>query len=88
MTINSIYRSASVIVPLAEVQHIELASLGLIVVMSSTRWDHDNDTWGNNLWIGADEADAFTAAWTAYREAIEAPQVEFVTREEAATRRP
>lgn len=70
---ESIYSGKSVIVPLADVQHIETHNpLGLIVVTKHTRWDKDGDFWANSIWIDGAEADAFKAAWCRYRSELEA----------------
>jgi hypothetical protein len=69
---ESIYSGKAVIVPLADVQHIETHNpLGLIVVTRHTRWDCERDVWANSIWINADEADAFKAAWCRYRSELE-----------------
>ncbi|MCK1479291.1 hypothetical protein IVB27_32275 [Bradyrhizobium sp. 197] len=70
---ESIYSGVSVIVPLADVQHIETHNpLGLIVVTKHTRWDKDGDFWANSIWIDGAEATAFKAAWCRYRSELEA----------------
>lgn len=70
---ESIYRGKSVIVPLADVQHIETYKApGLIVVTKHTRWDAETDGWANNIWIDGAEADAFKTAWCRYRSELEA----------------
>lgn len=70
---ESIYSGKSVIVPLADVQHIELRNEhGLIVVTKHTRWDRESGEWANNIWIDKAEADAFKAAWCRYRSELEA----------------
>ena len=70
---ESIYTSPSIVVPLADVQHIEKHNpLGLIVVTKHTRWDSDRDHWANNIWIDKAEAPAFLAAWCQYRSELEA----------------
>lgn len=70
---ESIYSGNGVIVPLADVQHIELHNeRGLIVVTKHTRWDCERDVWANNIWIDKAEADAFKAAWCRYRSELEA----------------
>lgn len=69
---ESIYTGKAVIVPLADVQNIETHNpLGLIVVTRHTRWDCERDVWANNIWINADEAAAFKAAWCRYRSELE-----------------
>ena len=70
---ESIYTGKSVIVPLADVQHIETHDeLGLIVVTKHTRWDKDAGNWANNIWIDKAEAEAFKTAWCRYRSELEA----------------
>lgn len=69
---ESIYSGKSVIVPLADVQHIETHNtLGLIIVTKHTRWDKDGDFWANSIWIDAAEAVAFKRAWCTYRAELE-----------------
>jgi hypothetical protein len=73
MVTESIYSSKSVIVPLADVQHIDKTNpLGLIVVTKHTRWDFERDYWANNIWIDQAEAEAFIRAWCRYRSELEA----------------
>lgn len=70
---ESIYSGKTVIVPLADVQHIETHnSGGLIVVTKHTRWDKETDGWANNIWIDGAEAQAFKQAWCRYRSELEA----------------
>ncbi len=70
---ESIYSSASLVIPLADVQHVEKHNPGgLIVVTTHTRWDRENDCWANNIWVDKDEATAFLAAWCRYRGELEA----------------
>jgi len=69
---ESIFNGKGVLVPLADVQHIELHKApGLIVITRHTRWDHEAGSWANNIWIDGDEADAFKAAWCRYRSELE-----------------
>lgn len=72
---ESIY-SGSVIVPLADVQHIEKWDKhtipGIMVVTKHTRWDCDHDVWANGIWISEPEASAFRSAWCRYRSELEA----------------
>lgn len=70
---ESIYNGKKVLVPLADVQHIETHNPnGLIVVTKHTRWDSKTDTWANNIWIDKDEASEFKRAWCRYRSELEA----------------
>lgn len=70
---ESIYNGKTIIVPLADVQHIETKMPGgLIVVTKHTRWDKDLDFWANSIWIDDAEAKDFKAAWCRYRSELEA----------------
>ena len=66
----------SVIVPLADVQHIEPwptnSVPGIKVITKHTRWDIDTGDWANAIWISEPEATAFKAAWCRYRSELEA----------------
>lgn len=69
---ESIYAGKTVIVPLADVQHIETGNpLGLVVVTKHTRWDAESGFWANSIWIDAAEAVAFKRAWCTYRAELE-----------------
>ena len=72
---ESVY-SGSVIVPLADVQHVEPwpknSIPGIFVITKHTRWDWDRDGWGNAIWISDPEAAAFKSAWCRYRSELEA----------------
>ncbi len=70
---ESIFSGKNIIVPLADVQHIETHNPdGLIVVTRHTRWDADAGAWTNSIWVNADEAVAFRRAWCRYRSELEA----------------
>ena len=72
---ESIYDGKSVIVPLADVQHIESWAAhsvpGIKVITRHTRWDHEASDWANSIWISEPEATAFKAAWCRYRSELE-----------------
>lgn len=72
---ESIY-NGSVIVPLADVQHIEKWDKhtipGIKVITKHTRWDFEADMWSNDIWISEPEATAFRSAWCRYRSELEA----------------
>ena len=65
----------SVIVPLADVQHIEPqpnnSIPGVFVITRHTRWDWDRDDWANAIWISQPEATTFLADWYRYRSELE-----------------
>lgn len=72
---ESIY-SGAVIVPLADVQHIEPwpknTVPGIMVITKHTKWNFDRDLWENAIWISDPEAAKFRRAWCDYRAELEA----------------
>jgi uncharacterized protein YecA (UPF0149 family) len=60
-----------VVVPLADVQHIEKLTNGIWVITKHTRWDMEADTWSNPIYIGQDRAESFMRAWCCYRHELE-----------------
>ena len=72
---ESIY-SGSVIVPMADVQHIEKWDKhtvpGIMVITSHTKWNFERDIWENAIWISEPEAVQFRRAWCTYRSELEA----------------
>ena len=70
---ESIYDSQSLIILLADVQHIEKHVSGsLVVVTKHTRWDAERGMWANSIFVPAEEAAAFISAWREYRHELEA----------------
>jgi hypothetical protein len=70
---ESIYSGKSVIVPLADVQHIERhPGDAIYVVTKHSRWDVEHDIWANAIWINAPESIEFRSAWCRYRSELEA----------------
>ena len=87
---ESIFSDGHIIIPMADVQHIEnkyhdmdLASgqkkgdlLGSIVVTKHTRWDMEADTWANNIWLSSEQTPKFLAAWCMYRNELESETIQ------------
>lgn len=73
---ESIFSGSSVIIPLADVQHIEKwddhSVPGIKVITCHTRWDFDSNEWSNSIWMSEPEATDFKAAWCRYRSELEA----------------
>lgn len=73
----------TVIVPLADVQHIEPwpknSVPGIMVITKHTRWDRETDGWANPIWINEPEATTFKAAWCRYRSELEADDLADLT---------
>jgi hypothetical protein len=82
---ESIYSDEDVVIPMADVQHIEKKYhtcdltngtkkgdlLGAIVVTKHTRWDMEADCWANNIWLSAKQVSTFLRAWCEYRYELE-----------------
>jgi hypothetical protein len=73
---ESIFIGESVIVPLADVHHIELDkrdnfSDAIIIVMNGTTWNCDSDFYNNSVYIRYEEAERFKKEWCMYRTKID-----------------
>lgn len=81
----SVFESASVILSLAEVQHIEKQkslngdTQGLIVVTGKTNWDHNSGQWMNPVFICENDRVDFLTQFDAYLTFLETPII--VTKE-------
>lgn len=73
---ESIFSGSTVIIPMADVQHIEKwdhnSIPGIKVITKNTRWDTETGDWANSIWISEPEAAAFRRAWCDYRAELEA----------------
>ena len=77
-----IFSHKDVIIPLADVQHIEkhyhnsdlIGGIkkgdfsGCQVITKHTKWAEKIDTWENAIWLNVNIADAFIRAWCLYRQ--------------------
>ena len=74
---ESIYSDGSLVVPLADVQHIEKRRTAgsdkdfLMIIMKSTRYNTKIDDWDNPVYVPAVKAQAFLSAWCFYRHELE-----------------
>ena len=82
---ESIYSDGKIVIPMADVQHIEkqfhscdLANgkkkgdlQGSMIITRHTRWDMEADVWANNIWLSADQTEKFLSAWCTYRHELE-----------------
>lgn len=78
---ESIFSGTSVVIPLAEVHHIErdmreAFSDVITVVLSGTTWNQKIDSYNNAVYIRHQEAESFLDAWCRYRAELEAETVE------------
>ena len=82
---ESIYSDGKVVIPMADVQHIEKSFhncdlvdgtkkgdlQGAMVITKHTRWDMEADCWANNIWLSAKQVSLFLKAWCFYRHELE-----------------
>jgi hypothetical protein len=68
---ESIFSSASYVIPLAEVQHIEPRGGGCMVVFKSSTYNSDFDDYNNGLYLDEKLAVIFKSAWCRYRSELE-----------------
>ena len=73
---ETIYSDGDVIIPMADVQHIEKRYykgdlMGILIITRHTRWDMEADCWANNIWIGQEKADGFIRAWCFFRYEVD-----------------
>lgn len=79
---ESIFDGDRVVIPMADVQHIEKHWYpddkrernnyrGILVITKHTKWNMERDIWENNIYLDRDEADRFLRAWCDYRSELE-----------------
>lgn len=73
---ESIWNTDAIVVPMADVQHIEKLTHvgkpnGLWLVTKHTRWDYERDIWNNPIYIPEPKAAAFLRDWCNYRHELE-----------------
>ena len=77
---ESIFSSDTLVVPLADVQHIEKRMLQdeefLMVVMKSTRYNNQIGEWDNAVYIPTRLTPSFLKSWCSYRHELEGVNME------------
>lgn len=68
---ESIWASDKLVVPLADVQHIEKLKDGLWLITKHTRWNFEHDVWDNPIYISSEKAESFMRSWCVYRHELE-----------------
>lgn len=82
---ESIFNGETVIMPMADVQHIEKEFhscdlvdgtkkgdlMGYTIITKHTQRDMEADTWSNPIYLGKEEGAKFIQAWCHYRHEIE-----------------
>ena len=69
---ESIFSNGKVIIPMADVQHIEKLKRddkpnGLWLITKHTNWDYEMDMWNNPIYITEEDSQSFIDAWCFYR---------------------
>lgn len=77
---ESIFSGETVVIPLAEVQHVERdlreGYQGCInVILSGTTWNAEFDGYNNSAYLRSEEAESFIACWCRYRHELEQPTI-------------
>lgn len=86
---ESIYSDGDLVIPMADVQHIEkqyhnldLADgtkkgdlQGAFVITRHTRWNMEADCWANSIWLSSNQVEKFLSAWCYYRHELEAETI-------------
>lgn len=79
---ESIFDNGDVIIPMADVQHIEyqnhptIGKNGIFVITKHTHWDIQADTWSNPIYIPEQKKQDFITSWCRYRNEFEAIKIQ------------
>lgn len=77
MITESIYDNGKVLVPMADVNHVEyqihptMGKNGILVIMKNTHYDMIADTWSNALFICEGDKEDFISAYCRFRSELE-----------------
>lgn len=77
---ESIFSGETVIVPMAEVHHIERDKRAgyedaITVVLNGTTWNQEMDAYNNSVWLRHEEAESFKRCWCRFRAELEAETI-------------
>lgn len=69
---ESIFSNADIIIPMADVQHIEKlkynsAPNGIWIITKHTNWNFEKDMWDNPIYMLERDSKKFIEAWCNYR---------------------
>lgn len=93
---ETIYSDGNVIIPMADVQHIEKRYystdmvnpsvkkgdlMGILIVTCHTKWDMVADCWSNNIWIGREKAENFIRDWCYFRYEVDGIRAQVESKE-------
>ena len=68
---ETIFKTKNVLIPMADVQHIEYRPNGAMIIMKSTHYNATIDEWNNPVWICPEELKLFEKAYCLYRHQID-----------------
>jgi hypothetical protein len=74
---ESIFDNGKVLVPMADVQHIEyvrhptIGANGIWIITKHTRWDMDADTWANPVYIHEGDKQEFINSYCRFRNELD-----------------
>lgn len=68
---ESIYSSATVVIPMADVIYVIHLSSGIQIILKHTTYNFEADEFNNSAFIPMKEKDEFLSAWCMYRSEIE-----------------
>lgn len=70
---ETIFNGKSLIIPLADVQHIEKIDTQILIITDKTKWNHEHDCWENPICITEhnNQANEFIKAYCRYRAEID-----------------
>ncbi len=76
MVTESIFDNGNVVIPMADVQHIQHTKYagnpnGIFVITKHTKYNREVDDWENPIWISEEEKPDFMSAWCYYRHELE-----------------
>ena len=64
---ESIFNNTRVLIPMADVQHIEYLTNGCFVIMKSTKYNYEHDIWDNPVYLDTEETKKFIKAYCYFR---------------------
>ena len=77
MISESIFDNGQILIPMADVSHIEyqrhpsIGANGILIITSHTRYNGEKDHWENAAYIDEKHKDSFIAAFCRYRAELE-----------------
>ena len=76
---ESVYSYDNLVIPMADVQHIEKLSNGIFIITKHTHWNFKHDMWDNPIFIPKENEQKFLSSWCNFR--AEADEVNYDPKE-------